>query len=1823
MSLAVANARSPIPFLRVLLVVLLALGGVFVVPPGTKANASTEGNLSVGTVTWGIKKSWRDYMSTSFTVDDGLTVNEDGTYDFPVHSGSFDPTTNSLNLSLSGRIHYAAYCTDGACLLDSEFSDLSVEISPHEQVIRGTYVGNDREDPSKRERLENVVLGVLDITRTEPTVENGETTWEQIPATAGEGLVLYHAGVSIDPVTIHYTGDGGMPDISEYWEPEGLPQFTESVFSESLDQGTANKQVFADGDGKTIHLVEFLGATRSRYYEVRALDAQTLETKAFQRVELAAVQQAFRVIFDAKRSRFFFGSSTLSGTTYQLFEFSYDAESGTYNEPQEIANLEVPDVTEQATAASLVWNEARQVLAVLYLGRHADRTVDHRLFELSVDDDGQWSHLEFNVDEVFADVFPQPVTNPLGVPDPADAYASKSFAVARDGSYVYVNSGQDTVTSEYLPVLSIRTKTDETVEIVPIEGSKGYYVSGETRMSFPYNSAFTAADGSVMLYGSVLDVKYVDVVEGETNVIADGVLGNQLAMLTTAAPDKKRGYDYVHSVGGKSVYVISDKKFLSVFPLPYERSLGTTYPIAVGGDGALFVQTGATNKDVRIQRFELVSISPTITQQPVSRDVTVLGAGSKQVTFTAAATGEPAPAVQWQQRPVGNLKFTDIAGATSTALTVNATTADSGTEYRAVFSNAGGAIATAPALLTVTAAPVFTSSPASITTKTGASALFQAQVIGSPAPTISWEVNKGSGWTTLASSGSVHIEDGMLVIRDIDETWADAQLRAVAVNTAGTVRSQVARLTLEKAADTEQTFTGVVLDWTGSQEWQAKPPNGSAANYFSAGVSDGTKETHTAKKDGASILLRSTSGKDTQATYATRAQHITDDNTEAQVIQLTDGTAIVQPDGSAEVTWPATVSVNFYDGLVPFTMSDFALTVDKAGTGKLVANLSGYSGDMSDPDKPKEPVKPAKNVTVATFKNVVVNTEKGFTVAPEFAGVTVELPTGHTAQVRTGNWGAWPQQFVDFHVSTGLAAYFYTTGGTFDKNKAPAGFAVGFENAIPQVPTNPVEPTQPEEPSKPTVPTDPNLPGTPNPGQTVQGSLVWGVKESFRKYINGPIANGKVSVSDGAIISNDVYWFGQDTTTWKSGSTSSTTNYKGAVKFYGHKGELDVTFSKPVVRIDSATKGTLLITANGKSAELATLDLRNATVKAVQGGISYSNVPVTLTASGAKLFAYGDANFYEAGTEMDPLTFVIGEKATDTPTKVTTPKKNPAKNSGKNNKDTDKTSDDAPITTKDGVTQGSLVWGVKNSFRSYITGPIAKGSITVQNGAASQGGAFWFGQSETNWKKDATTSTTRYSGAVKFYGHQGVLNLTLGNPAVRVDSASKGTLLVNVNGGGQVEFATLNLAAASKKNVTGGVSYSGVPVTLTAAGSTAFAYGSSNFYPAGTSMDSLSFVIGGTATAAPSGTNQVVAGHDEDENWTPPATPPATTGILIDPELLENLTAGSELTAIADGFEPNEEDIKVVVYSEPVVLEQKLKADAQGQATWTGLLPADLEPGTHTLTFQGSVDRGIVFEIVEAAEPEGCYISAAELEWGFKGTFRNYISGGIAKGEWTLTDGVTFSDPHFVWKDGTGAFDTEESAGEVTLPGTIQFTGHDGLLNTSIANPTIKITDASTAYLLLDVSGVSMEDALSGNEDNVQTYTQIPFVELDLSAAPLEIGEDGVTYTATEVPARLTTQGYEAFPNYDVGTEFDPVSFTFTVAEDCLVDTEPEPVVEETPEGLTPISAPGEPEDEGINWVLWGGSGVGAAALLTALVWFVRKRSLDTAQGASSLTDGE
>ncbi|ALJ22144.1 hypothetical protein AOA12_20575 [Microbacterium sp. No. 7] len=200
-----------------------------------------------------------------------------------------------------------------------------------------------------------------------------------------------------------------------------------------------------------------------------------------------------------------------------------------------------------------------------------------------------------------------------------------------------------------------------------------------------------------------------------------------------------------------------------------------------------------------------------------------------------------------------------------------------------------------------------------------------------------------------------------------------------------------------------------------------------------------------------------------------------------------------------------------------------------------------------------------------------------------------------------------------------------------------------------------------------------------------------------------------------------------------------------------------------------------------------------------------------------------------------------------------------------------------------------------------------------------------------------------------------------------------------------------------------------------------------------------------------------------------------------------------------------------------------------------------------------------------------CEVTSAELAWGFKESFRSYVSGSIAHGGWETVDGAGYETPQFRFTGGTGETGPDAAAGEVAFPGGIVFTGHDGLLNTTIANPTLRWTDAG-AVLLLDISGVSMEDALAG-ETEATTTPQVPFVEIDLSGA---VRAGGGSLEAVDAPAAITEEGFAAFPNYEAGTAFDPV--TISIAADCAA---PAPAETEAPtETSSPAESPAAAETE-------------------------------------------
>lgn len=183
------------------------------------------------------------------------------------------------------------------------------------------------------------------------------------------------------------------------------------------------------------------------------------------------------------------------------------------------------------------------------------------------------------------------------------------------------------------------------------------------------------------------------------------------------------------------------------------------------------------------------------------------------------------------------------------------------------------------------------------------------------------------------------------------------------------------------------------------------------------------------------------------------------------------------------------------------------------------------------------------------------------------------------------------------------------------------------------------------------------------------------------------------------------------------------------------------------------------------------------------------------------------------------------------------------------------------------------------------------------------------------------------------------------------------------------------------------------------------------------------------------------------------------------------------------------------------------------------------------------------------AQAPGCDVASATLDWGFKESFRAYIDGSIANGEWTVADGATYATPSFGFTAENGRLDPRDPNGSIDFPGSVRFTGHGGVLDTTIANPVLIFRGADEdALLLLDVSGPTMEG------DQV-AVTATPFVTIDLAGQDLA-PVDGVV-TIVDAPTTLTADGEAAFPNYPAGTEFDPISATVDVGADCDLSSLP------------------------------------------------------------------
>ncbi len=183
-----------------------------------------------------------------------------------------------------------------------------------------------------------------------------------------------------------------------------------------------------------------------------------------------------------------------------------------------------------------------------------------------------------------------------------------------------------------------------------------------------------------------------------------------------------------------------------------------------------------------------VNSAPVVTTHP--SDVAVLAGAT--VNATAAATGFPIPAVQWQISADHGLTWNNIPGATSANISFTSIAAQDGYEARVVFTNAFGTATTNPATLSIISTPVVTTQPTNVTVVAGATVTFTAASVGSSTTTVQWQksTDGGTTWTNITGATSTTYSFTSTAGQN------GAKFHAVFSNAAGTATSNAATLTV-------------------------------------------------------------------------------------------------------------------------------------------------------------------------------------------------------------------------------------------------------------------------------------------------------------------------------------------------------------------------------------------------------------------------------------------------------------------------------------------------------------------------------------------------------------------------------------------------------------------------------------------------------------------------------------------------------------------------------------------------------------------------------------------------------------------------------------------------------------------------------------------------------------------------------------------------------------------------------------------------------------------------------------------------------------------
>lgn len=448
--------------------------------------------------------------------------------------------------------------------------------------------------------------------------------------------------------------------------PPNTPKLTKSV---EVTAETGAVRSFYDGTNDVIHV---LGTSTLTTY-----DANTLEVKASATLNSIDNETFLQTgnTFAEERSMIFATKQGDGGTQLQAWE--YMPADGNYG----LYDINIP------IRPTVVYNSA---LDRVYAIETGDGMIEPSVdFATRDPDSGAWYTGSY------------PSIN-IGPGNNSVLSVTATTAGALVGTYATTGggSGPSDITIDRKPIYSF---VDTGSELAPNEVPGTAFDPGTipypTGLPIGYSAFTPKSDGSITATETNFDAaSHKMITLDPSGANPSGFVVNPTSLTLPSLP-KFTSFDALGDLHVASDDTLSQYDDTTLFA---SSDPGATVRGMTAGDGKAYVFAGASSP-YKLSVMSFGGYSPMITTDPLPQGFTVnSNSEAKSVSLTSGATGTPTPTARWQKLIAGESTWNDIPGATSPDLTFDATAADNGASYRAVYSNVAGEIATTSALLTVT-----------------------------------------------------------------------------------------------------------------------------------------------------------------------------------------------------------------------------------------------------------------------------------------------------------------------------------------------------------------------------------------------------------------------------------------------------------------------------------------------------------------------------------------------------------------------------------------------------------------------------------------------------------------------------------------------------------------------------------------------------------------------------------------------------------------------------------------------------------------------------------------------------------------------------------------------------------------------------------------------------------------------------------------------------------------------------------------------------------------------------------------------------------------